>query len=98
LGMTLHELATNAAKYGALSNQQGRVAISSRGDAGDDTRLLICWAEHDGPPIRAQARRGFGTRLLKEAPPHEVARTRTQPRFLDHGLLCDIAIPRPPCP
>ena len=98
LGMTLHELATNAAKYGALSNQQGRVAISARVDAGDGTRLLICWAEHDGPPIRAHARRGFGTRLIKEALAYEIAGSVTNLRFLDHGLLCDIAIPRPPCP
>ena len=98
LGMTLHELATNAAKYGALSNQQGRVAISARVDAGDGTRLLICWAEHDGPPIGANGRPGFGMRLIKEALAYENAGSVTTLRFLDHGLLCDIAIPRPLCP
>jgi len=98
LGMTLHELATNAVKYGALSSRQGRVAISSRSDDGGGSRLLICWAEHDGPPIRAHARRGFGTRLIKEALAYEIAGSVTNLRFLDHGLLCDIAIPRPPCP
>jgi len=96
LGMTLHELATNAAKYGALSSRQGRVVISSRIDAGGGTRLLICWAEHDGPPIRAQVRRGFGTRLIKEALAYEITGSVTTLRFLDHGVLCDIAIPCPP--
>ena len=98
LGMTLHELATNAVKYGALSSRQGRVAISSRSDDGGGSRLLICWAEHDGPPIGAKGRLGFGMRLIKEALAYEIAGSVTTLRFLDHGLLCDIAIPRPPCP
>ena len=98
LGMTLHELATNAVKYGALSSRQGRVAISSRSDDGGGSRLLICWAEHDGPPIGAQGRLGFGMRLINEALAYEIAGSVTTLRFLDHGLLCDIAIPRPPCP
>src|SRR5262245_22357182 len=98
LGMTLHELATNAAKYGALSSRQGRVVISSRIDIRSGSRLLICWAEHDGPPIRAPARCGFGTRLIKEALTYEIAGSLTSLRFLDHGLLCDIAIPCPLCP
>jgi two-component sensor histidine kinase len=98
LGMTLHELATNAVKYGALSTRQGRVAISSRSDDGGGSRLLICWAEHDGPPIGAKGRPGFGMRLIKEALAYEIAGSVTTLRFLDHGLLCDISIPRPPCP
>ena len=98
LGMTLHELATNAVKYGALSSRQGRVAISSRSDDGGGSRLLICWAEHDGPPIGAKGRPGFGMRLINEALAYEIAGSVTTLRFLDHGLLCDIAIPRPPCP
>jgi two-component sensor histidine kinase len=98
LGMTLHELATNAAKYGALSSRQGRVVISSRIDTRGGLRLLICWAEHDGPPICAQAHSGFGTRLIKEALAYEIADSVTSLRLLDHGLLCDIAIPCPLCP
>ena len=94
LGMTLHELATNAAKYGALSSRQGRVAISSRIDAGDGSRLHICWAEHDGPPVGAPARRGFGMRLIEEALGYEIAGSVTTLRFPDHGR-CD-RHPRPP--
>ena len=97
LGMTLHELATYAVKYGALSTRRGRVAISSRSDDGGGSRLLICWAEHDGPPIGTNGRLGFGMRLIKEALAYEIAGSVTSLRFLDHGLLCDISIPRPPC-
>jgi two-component sensor histidine kinase len=98
LGMTLHELATNAVKYGALSSRQGRIAISSRSDDGGGSRLLICWAEHDGPPIGAKGSLGFGMRLIKEALAYEIPGTVTTLRFLDHGLRCDIAIPRPALP
>src|SRR5262245_14825780 len=98
LGMTLHELATNAVKPGALPGRQGRVAISSRSAAGAASRLLICWAERDGPPIGAQGQVGFGMRLIKEALAYEIPGSVTTLRFLDHGLRCDIAIPRPPGP
>jgi len=98
LGMTLHELATNAAKYGALSSRQGRVAISSRIDAGNGSLLHICWAEHDGPPVGVPPRRNFGMRLIEEALAYEIAGSITTVRFPDHGLRCDIAIPRPTSP
>src|SRR5262249_34790320 len=51
LGMALHELATNAAKYGALSTKEGRVAISSRFDSNGRQGLRICWSEHAGPRV-----------------------------------------------
>ena len=85
LGMTLHELATNAVKYGALSSRQGRVAISSRSDDGGGSRLLICWAEHDGPPIGAKGRPGFGmphqrgARLRDRRQRHHPALPRSRP-------------------
>jgi two-component sensor histidine kinase len=98
LGMTLHELATNAAKYGALSSRLGRVAISARIDAGDGGRLHISWTEHDGPPVGAPARRGFGMRLIEDALAYEIAGSVTTLRFPTDGLRCDIAIPHPPSP
>jgi two-component sensor histidine kinase len=63
LGMALHELATNAAKYGALSDQHGDVAIDWRVDADGAARprFTISWVEQGGPPVRAPQRRGFGT-------------------------------------
>jgi len=61
IGMALHELATNAAKYGALSNNTGRIAIEWSLD-GD--RFRLDWSERDGPAVRAPDRKGFGTTVL----------------------------------
>ncbi len=61
IGMALHELATNAVKYGAFSNETGKVRVSWRLD-GDD--LDMSWDETDGPPIEAPARSGFGTTIM----------------------------------
>jgi two-component sensor histidine kinase len=64
--LALHELATNAVKYGALSHAAGRVTFCwSRGTDGE---VLACWTEAGGPPITSPPqRRGFGTRLLERA-------------------------------
>jgi PAS domain S-box-containing protein len=62
LALAVHELATNAAKYGALSTPAGKVAIAWE-RAGEDGAILI-WTERDGPPVSPPARKGFGTRLL----------------------------------
>jgi two-component sensor histidine kinase len=95
LGLTLHELATNAAKYGALSTEHGRVAVSSRIDANGVSRLRISWSEVDGPPVGEPARRGFGMRLIEEALAHE-AEGRVTVQFPHQGLRCEIEIPLPP--
>jgi two-component sensor histidine kinase len=62
IAMCLHELATNATKYGALSNASGQVRISWSVKA--DHRVRIAWHEAGGPPVRADGPRGFGTALL----------------------------------
>jgi two-component sensor histidine kinase len=64
LSMALHELATNAAKYGALSNHQGRVELSWRVVAHSDPRLHIDWRERGGPTVTAPDHNGFGTRMI----------------------------------
>lgn len=61
MGMALHELATNAAKYGALSNGTGRVTIGWRIA---DGQLAIDWRESGGPVVRPPTRTGFGTRMV----------------------------------
>ncbi len=61
LMLALHELATNATKYGALSSETGGVEISWT-EAGGQFELL--WREHDGPLVVAPTRRGFGTKLV----------------------------------
>ena len=67
LGMVFHELATNAAKYGALSTPGGRVRVTWRLADADAERpqLVLEWAESGGPPVVAPTRRGFGTRMVQ---------------------------------
>ena len=61
IALAFHELATNAAKYGALSTPDGRIEVSIERD-GD--RLVICWRERNGPPLAGEPERmGFGTKL-----------------------------------
>ena len=66
IGMALHELATNAAKYGALSTDKGRVEIvwGLQGDGADGTRFTMEWSESGGPTVVAPTRRGFGWSVL----------------------------------
>jgi two-component sensor histidine kinase len=97
LGMALHELATNAAKYGALSIAGGQVAVSGRIASDDGGRLRINWREHGGPLVGEPARRGFGTRLIEEALAYEGDGTVAL-RFPTDGLRCDIDLPIPAAP
>jgi PAS domain S-box-containing protein len=62
IGLTLHELATNAGKYGALSTDMGRVDASW---ATDGDIFTMSWSERDGPPVSAPKRRGFGTMVIE---------------------------------
>jgi two-component sensor histidine kinase len=62
IGLALHELATNAGKYGALSTDMGRVDI---GWGIDDDTLVMSWTEREGPPVLAPRRRGFGTIVMQ---------------------------------
>lgn len=61
LTLALHELATNAAKYGALSSESGRVSIAW---TRNDDELELIWREHGGPPCAPPDRRGFGSFLI----------------------------------
>lgn len=66
LTLCLHELATNALKYGALSNGTGQVRVSwALVDDADERRLQLTWKETGGPPVTAPARNGFGSLLIK---------------------------------
>ncbi len=67
LGMALHELATNAAKYGALSSRFGRVAIEWSLE-GAESAFFMSWCESGGPPVREPLRRGFGSVILTDMP------------------------------
>ena len=63
MGLLLHEMATNALKYGALSNSRGRVIIAP--EPAPDGRVGFAWREIDGPPVAEPSALGFGTRLLQ---------------------------------
>src|SRR5262249_27479484 len=65
LSLMLHELATNAAKYGALSKPEGRLAIHWTAAEGTSaTTVDLTWEEKDGPAVAPPVRKGFGSRLL----------------------------------
>jgi PAS domain S-box-containing protein len=91
--LTLHELATNAAKYGALSNDAGRVEIGwriLRGREGE--RFTLVWSEHDGPPVEPPARRGFGSRLIERGIAGELG-GEVQVLHEPAGLVCTLSAP-----
>ena len=89
LSMTLHELATNAAKYGALSVPAGRVEVEWSSDA--QGRLVLRWAEAGGPPVRRPARRGFGARLIERTADHLGGSGSLEWRA--SGLVYEMSIP-----
>ena len=67
LNMAFHELATNAAKYGALSTAEGRLEVCWTVDRTvEPPAVELFWNEHGGPPVAPPARRGFGTRLVEQ--------------------------------
>jgi two-component sensor histidine kinase len=70
IGMALHELATNAGKYGALSNGTGGIRIEwrSRGEGTGDARFELSWSEHAGPAVTPPAHTGFGTVVIGDIP------------------------------
>ena len=72
-GLALHELATNAVKYGALSVPEGRVTLRWRleENTGSD-RINLTWEESDGPEVSPPERKGFGSRLLEDVVSHEL--------------------------
>jgi PAS domain S-box-containing protein len=88
IAVTLHELATNAAKYGALSAANGQVDLRWSHEA--DGRLQLHWTEIGGPVVQEPTRRGFGRRIIDQM----IAQLKGQARFDWHpeGLICDIGL------
>lgn len=92
LGMIFHELATNAAKYGALSVLDGRILVDWRVSDQRDRRLSIVWREIGGPTAAPPERRGFGTRLIERNVRHDLA-GELDLRYETSGFSADIVIP-----
>jgi two-component sensor histidine kinase len=86
LVMALHELATNAAKYGALSAPAGQVAIAWRIDG---EKLRLEWRERGGPEVKAPVTRGFGLRMIERALAADLAGA-VELDFGRGGLVCRI--------
>jgi PAS domain S-box-containing protein len=86
LAMALHELGTNAAKYGALSVDGGRVSISW---TAEDGRLRLEWRESGGPPVEVPTRRGFGSRLIERGLEADLGGAAAL-HFEPSGLRCTI--------
>ena len=89
IAVVVHELTTNAVKYGALSARTGRIGVSwARPENG---RLVICWTETGGPDVTPPTRKGFGTRVMANM----IQQARGEIGFKWHqaGLACEIALP-----
>jgi two-component sensor histidine kinase len=96
LAMALQELATNAVKYGALSNDTGEIAIEW-GLAGTKAPpcLHLRWEESGGPPVQVPKRRGFGTRLIERSLALDLEGD-VEIRFAPTGVVCTVNAPLVP--
>ncbi len=93
LSMAIHELATNAAKYGALSVPGGQVSVGwTTRKTRRGRQLHLQWAESGGPVVVPPEHHGFGTRLIKDGLPYELDGQVTL-AFLPHGVTCVIDVP-----
>jgi PAS domain S-box-containing protein len=93
LGLLFHELATNAAKYGALSSAGGSVTVSwSLSGAADEQRLSLEWVEQDGPAVEPPSRRGFGSRLIERSLKGAL-KGEAHLEFAPEGLRCHVELP-----
>lgn len=110
MALVIHEMVTNAAKYGALCDRAGRVTVEWTLDDGD---LVVQWREMGGPPVQAPTRRGFGTTIIERSVPHDLhgsanityavagvhARFVVPARFVDYdGVISDVAASAPAAP
>lgn len=88
IGMAIHELATNAGKYGALANADGTIRIewelvaAAAGGQGGAQRFRMQWSEHGGPPTTPPERRGFGHQVIVDA--------------IEHSLGAEVSLAYPP--
>jgi two-component sensor histidine kinase len=89
LSLALHELTTNAAKYGALSVPEGRVTVHS---AIAEHELLLNWVEAGGPEVSPPGDRGFGTVVIERSIAHELGGC-AQLDFEPGGLRCHLRVP-----
>jgi two-component system CheB/CheR fusion protein len=87
VALIVHELATNAIKYGALSTETGRVELTWSVAPGK--KLSLLWQERGGPPVKAPERRGFGSTLIERG----VGGGKVERVFAPDGVTCRIDLP-----
>ncbi|MEH2514296.1 two-component sensor histidine kinase [Nitrobacteraceae bacterium AZCC 1564] len=92
LSMVIHELCTNATKYGALSVSGGHVSIEWTVSEDNPKRFTLHWTESGGPPVREPSRKSFGSRLIEQALPGQL-NGEARLRFDPNGLICEVNIP-----
>ena len=93
LSLILHELGTNAVKYGALSNSAGRVHVFWQVEDGDRSRRVrLRWEERDGPPVEPPTEKGFGMRLIERACVHELE-GEVELDYMRGGLHFELVFP-----
>jgi two-component sensor histidine kinase len=86
LSLVLHELATNATKYGSLGSEPGTVAIEWKHD---DGRILLVWTETGGPPVSMPTKRGFGSVLIERAFSSK-AQAQSRSDYRPEGLVFEV--------
>ncbi len=95
LGIALNELATNAVKYGAFSNETGTISINWVIEHRSDGRwLCLGWHEKGGPPVSPPTRKGFGSRVIEQGLAHELA-GKVELNYLPGGIVCTIEVAAP---
>ncbi len=93
LALMIHELATNAAKYGALSTPDGFVRLEwSLVQTGPEPTVRLCWTEHGGPPVTPPSRRGFGSRLIERGLAGSID-GEVGLSFPPEGVICELTAP-----
>jgi two-component sensor histidine kinase len=88
VAVALHELATNAAKYGALSVDAGRIELNWSHEA--DDKLILRWTEMDGPAVQAPTHHGFGGRVIKGM--ISLLKGKASFDWRPEGLVCEMTI------
>ena len=92
IGLAIHELATNASKYGALSVSTGKVKVSWKADPADPSQILLTWMEQGGPPVQAPSHKGFGHMVIDAM----IARSlngKVAMEFAEQGFHWTVTIP-----
>ncbi len=93
VAMAIHELASNAAKYGSLSDPRGALSVTWIVTPGPDRRLQLSWTESGGPPVPGPpTRRGFGTTMIERSMAYEW-NAKVDRSFPESGVVCVIDLP-----